>query len=182
MEDFIEVNLDVMYLISANGEVFSLFTDRLLKASLSKGTGYLVVNIRKDSKRQPVYIHRLVAEAFLPNPLNLPEVNHKNGVKTDNRLDNLEWVTGQENKDHSVKTGLTLRGSKLPQTKLNDPDVREICELFSQGYSTGKILALDKFATNRSQLLNIRSRRDWIHISRDYVWKSYKTKRNSKAK
>lgn len=182
MENFVKVNLDSMYLVSKFGEVFSLFTNRLLKSSLSKGTGYLVVNIRKEGKRQPVYIHRLVAEAFLPNPLDLPEVNHIDGIKTNNKLENLEWVTGQENKDHSVRTGLTLRGTSLPQSRLTDEEVLEICRLFSKGYSTGEILLLNKFTTNRNQLLNIRSRRDWTHISKDFIWKSYNTKRNSRAK
>lgn len=182
MEGFVEVNLDPMYLVSAKGEVFSKFSWRLLKLSFSKGTGYSVVNIRKDGIRQPVYVHRLVAEAFIPNTLDLLEVNHKNGIKTDNWQENLEWVTGQENKDHAVEFGLTKRGQYLPQARLNDAAVHEICALLSEGKSCGHILRMNKFTTNRNQLLNIRARRDWQHISQLYEWEAFSNKRNSKAK
>ena len=66
------------------------------------GRGYDRVSLEE----KPYRIHRLVAEAFIPNPLNLPEVNHKDGNKKNNCVENLEWVTHQENMAHAVKTGL----------------------------------------------------------------------------
>lgn len=79
----------------------------ILKPCIPKsGTSkYARVNLCSD-KMKPTSIHRLVAETFIPNPENKPEVNHKNGIKTDNRVENLEWVTRSENAKHAHKTGL----------------------------------------------------------------------------
>ena len=68
-------------------------------------SGYSAAKLVKDGARSSVLIHRLVAEHFLPNPLNKPEVNHKSQEKADNSVDNLEWVTSEENKAHSRANG-----------------------------------------------------------------------------
>lgn len=68
-----------------------------------KRNGYVSVGLRNNNIRKYYSVHRLVAEAFIPNPENKLEVNHKNGIKTDNRVENLEWVTHSENQCHSYK-------------------------------------------------------------------------------
>jgi hypothetical protein len=83
--------------------------------------GYQVVTINGKTK----YVHRLIAEEHIPNPLNKPQVNHKNGIKTDNRIENLEWVTIKENFEHARKNGLWGKNI-LDKRKLTDEQIKEI--------------------------------------------------------
>ena len=71
----------------------------------------------------------LVAKAFITNPLNKPEVNHRFGIKKDNRVSELEWMTGSENKQHAYDIGLKRRGSDHPRAKLTEEQVRYIREV-----------------------------------------------------
>lgn len=78
--------------------------EKILKAA--ERTGYLVVAINKNGKRKSYSVHRLVAQAFIPNPENKRTVNHKDGNKKNNRVSNLEWNTDSENVNHAIITGL----------------------------------------------------------------------------
>ena len=79
---------------------------KILKPSITK-SGYLNVIFCINQKREHKLVHRLVAETFIPNPKNKPQVNHINGIKTDNRVENLEWCTASENGLHAYKNGLS---------------------------------------------------------------------------
>jgi hypothetical protein len=74
--------------------------------------GYIVFGLRKNKETKKVYLHRILAESFIPNPENKPCVNHKDGVKYNNSLENLEWCTYQENNIHAFDNGLQKRGKE----------------------------------------------------------------------
>ena len=93
------------YEVSTFGRVRNSVTGRVRKESIGK-RGYPVLPVKIDGQFYLKTVHRLVALAFLPNPYNKREVNHINGDKTDNRVENLEWCTRQENDAHARRTGL----------------------------------------------------------------------------
>lgn len=97
--------------------------------------GYFRVSLSKDKIERGHYIHRLVAQAFIPNPENKPQVNHRDGKKYNNNASNLEWVTSKENNIHAVITGLNkgLKGEKQNGSKLKNEDVVKIREMYKEG-------------------------------------------------
>ena len=90
------------YEVSTEGQVRNITTGHILKPR-DNGRGYLEVGLHINKKRTHKYIHRLVAEAFIPNPNNKPEVNHIDEDKTNNSVNNLEWLTHKENNNYGTK-------------------------------------------------------------------------------
>lgn len=95
--------------VTKSGKVFSypnqMHDGKWLKPS--EHAGYLNLNLTNDNgKQQRIGVHRVVGLAFIPNPENKKQINHKNGNKLDNRIENLEWMTASENQYHAIKTGL----------------------------------------------------------------------------
>jgi hypothetical protein len=89
------------YMINRKGEVKSLLTGKILKAAKHK-SGYMLLGLRKNGESKTVKVHRLLAKAFIPNPENKPFIDHINGVRDDNRLENLRWCTNQENQSFEL--------------------------------------------------------------------------------
>lgn len=86
--------------------------DKIRKPVKTK-LGYMRVGLKSNNKSRDYLVHRLVAQTFIPNPKNKRYVNHKNGNKEDNRVDNLEWCTHKENMQHAVRTGLSKGRRKV---------------------------------------------------------------------
>ena len=115
------------YQVSNLARVRSLYRGKtkLLKPDTIH-TGYLRVTLCKDGKTKYPFVHRLVAQAFIPNPDNKPQVNHIDGDKTNNYVSNLEWVTAAENIHHGFFLGLHKSGCKHGRAKFTVEQVREI--------------------------------------------------------
>ena len=177
------VGWEGLYLVSNMGRVKSLerkvktcgtkrnytirtVKEHILKRSIDK-TGYYRVDLTINDKKENSLVHRLVAKAFIENPKNKPEVNHKNGIKTDSMVCNLEWATHKENMAHSFETGLTPyrelgKGENAISAKLNNSQVIEIKTRLCN--ETVKQIAKDFAFICESTISEIKAGRSWAHI------------------
>lgn len=106
-----------LYEISTFGRVSNY---RKIMKTYKINSGYVCIKLHDTTGRKSFLLHRLVAETFLPNPDNKAEVNHIDGNKSNNRVDNLEWVTSAENKRHAFSTGLTVYNKPSTGKKLGN--------------------------------------------------------------
>lgn len=161
------------YGVNRDGQVCSLKHNNFyILGSYKDSSGYYSVKLFDNFGHCKMFkVHRLIALAFIPNPENKPQINHINGIKTDNRVENLEWVTALENNKHAWKTG--LRNSVL---RIDEQTVRKICELIEQGKQINEIAQLAD--VNRHFVLDIKYGGAWKEISKEYNFPAVKHHKN----
>lgn len=165
-------------LVSINGRVKG---EAIMKPTIGN-SGYYVFKLRWINKKKDYRLHRLIAEHFIPNPLNLPFVNHKDGDKLNCSISNLEWVSEAENVQHAIRTGLlNTKGENHCHHKVSEKDVIEMKQLYLSGI-TQKQIAL-QYGVSRRQAGDIINGINWKHISTpDYSNKiNFKTSRKKKV-
>lgn len=143
--------------------------EAILRPAVDK-KGYKRVGLMREGKLNTHKIHRLVAMAFVPNPENKPQVNHKNGDKQDNHFENLEWVTGSENMKHAISLGLVkmpafnagLPGEKNGNALLCTESVVQIRAKFKEGKSRRDLA--QEYGVKPSCIKDVVLRKSWKHL------------------
>ena len=159
-----------MYRISSCGNLMTVKNGKeKIVRLIMDNKGYYRYSFYKDSKARTVKIHRLVAQTFIPNPENKPQVNHINGIKTDNRVENLEWMTNIENMYHSKVNG--LRKGKMPSAenhqnaKLTNENVRYIRNVYKKNCRQFGGGALAKiYGVNISTIIDLVNRKTYASV------------------
>ena len=157
-EELYEIS-DDGYVITLQRQLPTMQSKYTLNERKTKGfknaNGYLAFDFRRRGGKV-VPVHRLVAQAFIPNPENKPQVNHINGIKTDNRVENLEWCTNSENQIHAFKNGLQKNNFQHPNSKLSYDDVIYIKTHYQKGVlGKGMTCLAKKFNVCRSTIQQI---------------------------
>ena len=161
------IGFEGLYWIYPNGDILTKThygvkgRERILKPATDK-KGYLRFGLMKNSKLYTKKGHRLVAENYIPNPNNYPQVNHINGIKNDNRVENLEWCTNKQNAHHAIANGLFTFINVESQRKLTNEQAKEIRNNYVPNIMTRKML---------SEIYNVS-----IWVIKDLL--SYKTYKN----
>lgn len=146
---------------------YNIIKERILKHDTSVN-GYHTVHIPLlDGSTKHFRVHRLVAKYFIPNPNNLPDVNHKDGNKNNNDVSNLEWCTAKYNIKHAINIGLWDSkyeiGEKNSNSKLTEAQVLEIPSLISNGLSSSQIA--DRFGVSKTAINLIKRGKNWKYLN-----------------
>ncbi len=152
---------DTNYYVTEDGRVFN--SKKELKGGNCRGYKRLLLSINKKTKQ--FLVHRMVAECYIPNPENKLEVNHKNGIKTDNRIENLEWNTRSENMNHKHNILNKCIGESHFATKLSENDISYIRKNYIPRHKEfGGVALSKKFKVKKAVISTIINNKTWKHI------------------
>lgn len=159
------------YEITSTGEIRNGITKKKLSPCLGNH-GYMAVTLKVINKN--VLVHRMLCEIWLPNPENKEQVNHKNGTKTHNTLDNLEWVTRSENMQHAADLQLLSFNGKCGEecnlAKHSEIKIRNVCEDLQNGMRN--IDVMEKHGVSKDVVKSLKAGDSWKHVTKDYVFPS----------
>lgn len=167
MEKVIEL-CGVEYIVDTEGKIYSTHNNgrgqyhKELHQRLNRD-GYYEVTVGINKNRTTKRVSRIIAEAFIDNPLNLPEVDHKNDIRTDNRVENLQWISHEDNvaKIPFEKGSNARKGSKNGRATFTEQQVIEMRQLYTSGVTIQEISKM--YNSKWSTIGNIVNKKTWKH-------------------
>jgi hypothetical protein len=160
-ETWLPVTGYINYKVSCNGKIINAKTERVIKQHLSSANYFRVSLYNEEGVCKKLAVHRCVATAFICNELNLPVVRHINGLKTDNRVENLEWGSHKDNSQDMLKHGTVAWGERQGASKLSATQVQYIKSL-KEKPNFSKLAR--EFGVRHSTISNVWHRKWWKRL------------------
>jgi hypothetical protein len=159
------------FLVSTFGRIKSLHNNKIRRQWQENGA-YLRITLTNKKYSKPFYCHILIARTFIPNPNNLPQVNHIKGIKTDNRVWMLEWSTSKDNILHAFQLGLSKKGEDHGLSKLTNDQVFDI---FTSKEKRPELIK--KYGVSTETIKSIKLGKTWSHLTNKKYEKAENTSR-----
>ncbi len=152
-------------ILTKKGILFTV-NEKIISLIVNSQTGYPACRIWLNNKSKNCTVHRLVAETFIPNPDNKPSVNHINSIRTDNRVENLEWCTYSENSKHSYDFGnrKSIKGINHSKCRFSESQVLAIRKFFKKNPEVLKINIALKYGVTAQSIGDIILGKTWKHL------------------
>lgn len=160
--------IDGMYFVSKNGDIYSTKLKRLLHISTDKD-GYERVNVITKQGRKKLSVAKIILATFKgypPQDMIDPTVEHKNGIRNDNTISNLEWLERTQN---ASRRHNTPKGEKNPKNKLSEREVYEICALL-QDKCMSLFEIAQRYKVTKDNIRDIKRKKIWKEISKDFIF------------
>lgn len=139
-----------LYSVNRKGLIYSYRSDKFLKPIYNE-KGYLKVGLNKNGKYRNFFVHRIVAEAFIPNPKNFSQVNHINYKRDDNRVENLEWCDNRYNSIYSLKNRKYVKNPKSGERYITKQGNYYLVRLFAGGYESKAFRSMEEAVKYRDK-------------------------------
>jgi hypothetical protein len=154
------------YKVSSTGIIYSKYSGGKPRTYSLDRYGYYKCPLTVNGKTLHLTVHRIVAETFIPNPNNLPQVNHIDGNKLNNDVSNLEWCTAQQNSTHKKIMNLTAKGERNGNAKYTSDQIHKVCKMLEDGYRDKEIR--EELGLDKNIIQKIKNGDCWVSISSKY--------------
>ena len=156
---------DSPYYVTEDGKIYSNFKNKLKLRNPSICEGYYRLDLYGNQKGKFYFVHRMVAECYIPNPDNLPKINHKDTNRLNNHVLNLEWITSKGNSEHASELGLYNHGESHPKSKLSIEDINWIRNNCIPNDSQFGYRPLSKkYNVSKTVIMYVYKKKYWRHI------------------
>jgi uncharacterized protein YerC len=173
-------NEKTKYKVSSDGKVKNTETGKFLSTKTVDRYGYVQMCLSHNSKHYVITLHRLVGRAFLAKPASANQINHIDGNKKNNNVENLEWCDGKYNVAHAYRTGLHDNkpiGERHGNNKYTEKSIRKVCELLANSFNYTLDDITKETGVPKSTIHDILSKKYWTHISKSYEIDNYYKKK-----